>query len=228
MHTVTPLSRISLLLSIFFSMLMFWPTIWAQSGGEPIAWIESFEGEVLVRQNEQTLAASNDMPLQTGNIVATRAGASVVIRFENDCRLRLPEQQALDIVGAAACCDSTIPEGPIARLERVKGEVIVNRGSPQSGFEGMELFVADIVQTGEDSTTFIVYPDGCGVKLQPNQQHTLRFARECCIQGCLLPITAVVPALFGAGAATATATAAAAATTAIVTSDSNNNVLSEE
>ena len=200
---------------------------------EPVAWVEEMQGEVLVRQDEKTVTAYVEMPLFVGNVVATRELSEVIIRFENGCKLRLPENQVTEIEHASACCHSDIDEEEdeyfMAFLHKMKGEVTVfrnlepifrsgtgpnaiqapmvdsvneclkcRRRNPETGetFEEYEspcLQTGDIVQTGDDSSTFIRYCDGCAVKLEENEQHEMRFATECCILGCFYPITPAVP-----------------------------------
>lgn len=95
---------------------------------------------------------------------------------------------ALLLAAAAAAQQQPAPapsappagERPVARLERLKGNVLVSRDSALvAGAEATPLVAGARVITTARSEVVVVYEDGCEVRLQENQRFEVETGKPC-------------------------------------------------
>jgi hypothetical protein len=72
----------------------------AQQAGNTVAKLKDLEGNVLVSQGDAMVAGANDQRLAVGQRVTTTTGATVTIRYDVGCDIRLKENERFTVAVA--------------------------------------------------------------------------------------------------------------------------------
>lgn len=106
--------------------LLFAGVALAQPKEEPVASVDSLVGEVLINQGEDYVAPVDGLRLREGDQVLTKNDSSVVVRYDDDCDVKVeentvytvdePEDCAVVALGESAAVAGSTTAGSTGRF----------------------------------------------------------------------------------------------------------------